>query len=245
MSHGWFVVAISIYGVWSQREKLQVADKRFSASGLFVFSATLFVICFGFREAELYIRQISFIALQWALVYSFFGWQFSKELLFPVCFLLFAVNIPAFNEKLVISLQELSSSAAYFLMHGFCFDLVKEGTSVSSSGTADSAFHFKIAEVCSGIRSLQAMAAFTAAYAWHTQKTIYGKWLLFFCSIPIAVLCNIFRIFSLCLVAALFGQEAAIGYFHDYSGYVIVLIGFLLVFQIGVFIQKYSKLICI
>ena len=242
MSHGWFVVAISIYGVWKQREKLRVAEKRFSTPGLFMFSATLLVICFGSRESELYIRQISFVGLQWALIYTFFGWGFSKELLFPVCFLLFAVNIPVFNEKLVMSLQELSSSAAYFLMHGFCFDLVKEGTSVSSSATADSAFHFEIAEVCSGIRSLQAMASFTAAYAWHTQKTIYGKWLLFFCSIPIAVLCNMFRIFSLCLVAALFGQEAAIGYYHDYSGYVIVFVGFLMIFQGGVVIRKWVDL---
>ena len=137
-----------------------------------------------------------------------------------------------------MSLQELSSSVAYFLMHGFCFDLVSEGTSISSSATADSAFHFEIAEVCSGIRSLQAMAAFTAAYAWHTQKTIYGKWLLFLCSIPIAVLCNIFRIFSLCLVAALFGQEAAIGHFHDYSGYVIALVGFFMIFHSGVVIRN-------
>ena len=206
--------------------------------GLFVFLALLLVICFGFCESELYMRQILFIGLQWSLIYTFFGWEFSKELLFSVCFLLFAVNVPAFNEKLVMSLQELSSSVAYFLMHGFCFDLVREGNAVSSSATADLAFHFEIAEVCSGIRSLQAMTAFTAAFAWHTQKTIYGKWILFICSIPIAVICNIFRIFSLCLVAALFGQEAAIGYFHDYSGYVIALIGFLMIFQSGNIIQK-------
>ncbi len=94
-------------------------------------------------------------------------------------------------------------------------------------------FRFEIAGSCSGIRSLLALTAFTALYAWYSQKSVTRKWLLFMCSVPVAVLCNIIRVFSICLVAVLFGQEAAIGYYHDYSGYVIALVALLCIFRCG------------
>ena len=50
------------------------------------------------------------------------------------------------------------------------------------------------------------------------------------------------RIMSICVVAAWFGQQAATGYYHDYSGYVVFLVGVLLMVQAGEWTQYLGRL---
>ena len=161
--------------------------------------------------------------------------------MFPVWYLVFTISIPSVFEELIQRLQQISSFSALYLMRGFCFEVLQHGNNLYS-GIEGSEFQLAIAEVCSGIRSLTTLTAFTAAYAWYTQKTALKKGLLFLCSIPVAILCNIIRVFSICLVAAIFGQDAAVGYYHEYSGYVLVLLSILFIFQIGNILNTNSSL---
>jgi len=78
-----------------------------------------------------------------------------------------------------------------------------------------------VADPCSGIRSLFAIMALMAAYGYLTLKTRFQWWLLFACSIPVAMVGNMFRIFSICIIARFFSQEVATGFYHDYSVFVI------------------------
>ena len=52
---------------------------------------------------------------------------------------------------------------------------------------------------------------------------------------------NMVRIMSICVVAAWFGQQVATGYYHDYSGYVVFLVGVLLMVQAGEWIKGRRK----
>ena len=70
------------------------------------------------------------------------------------------------------------------------------------------------------------------AAACDSQKTLTKKWVLFLCCIPVAVIANICRIILVVIAAALFGQETAMGLWHDYSGYPIFLISILLMLTI-------------
>ena len=72
------------------------------------------------------------------------------------------------------------------------------------------------------------MTALMAFYAWLTQKTLFKKWLLFLCCIPVAIVANVFRIILVVVVAAIWDQETAMGLWHDYSGYPVFLVGILL-----------------
>jgi exosortase/archaeosortase family protein len=58
------------------------------------------------------------------------------------------------------------------------------------------------------------------AYAFFTQKGRIRQLLLFLSAFPLAVAGNILRIVMVGVVAFFFGQESAMGYYHDYSGYV-------------------------
>ena len=109
------------------------------------------------------------------------------------------------------------------LLNGFGLQVQRVGSGLFSA--AGNPFAFNVAPECSGLRSLLAMTALMGFYAWYSQKTLPKKWFLFLCSVPVAVVANVFRIVLVVVVAAFFGQEKAIGLWHDYSGYPIFLIG--------------------
>ena len=234
MSHGWLIPIISVHAIWRLREQLKIVDRNYSMICAFGILVSLCLLWFGNNYSALWLRQFSFVSSLWFLVYTVWGWNIAKLTMFPVWYLVFTISIPSVFEELIQRLQQISSFSAFYLMRGFCFEVLQHGNNLYS-GIKGSEFRLAIAEVCSGIRSLTAMTAFTAAYAWYTQKTVIKKWLLFLCSIPVAVLCNITRVFSICLVAAIFGQDAAVGYYHDYSGYVVVLVAIVLIFKLGSF----------
>lgn len=100
------------------------------------------------------------------------------------------------------------------------------------------AFSIDVAEPCSGMRSLFAMMALTAGYAYFTQPTWIRRGLLFALSIPIAIVGNVSRILSIVLVAATCSSDFAMGFYHDYSGYVVFLVAVFLMVAAGGFITK-------
>ena len=100
------------------------------------------------------------------------------------------------------------------------------------------AFSIDVAEPCSGMRSLFAMMALTAAYSYFTQPTWFRRGLLFVLAIPIAVLGNVSRILSIVAIAATCSSDFATGFYHDYSGYVVFLVAVFLMVVTGGLITK-------
>ena len=85
------------------------------------------------------------------------------------------------------------------------------------------------------------MTALTAVYAYLTQPTLVRKWLLFLCSIPLAIVGNMARIITIALVAQAFGQELAVGIYHDYSGYVVFAVAITLMVAVGALLSTDFK----
>jgi exosortase len=94
-------------------------------------------------------------------------------------------------------------------------------------------FQLNVEAPCSGLRSLLAMTALTAVYAYFTQKSFVKKWALFLFSIPIAVAGNIGRIISIAVVSITAGQQYGAGLHHDWSGYVLFAVAISLMVGFG------------
>jgi exosortase/archaeosortase family protein len=99
-------------------------------------------------------------------------------------------------------------------------------------------FAIDIAAPCSGLRSLFALMALTAAYAYLNQRTWFRRALLFAMSVPIAVAGNVMRILSICLVAATASSEFATGFYHDHSGYVVFIAAIVMMVGAGEIISR-------
>ena len=234
MGHGWIVPLFSAALLWRRRRELAAAVGAPSWRGLACVVFGLFLFWVGVRGDQVRISQIGLYWTLWSLSYAICGAAFARLTLFPAAFLLFTVPL-SFLDIFTVKLRFLTSSLAAGLLNGIGIPVMRTGTGLHC--LAGDGFNLDVADPCSGLRSIFALSALTAAYAYVTQKTLWKKWVLFLCAVPVAVLGNLVRIVSIAIVAQCCGQEVATGFYHDYSGYVVFLVGILAVMQIGAWLQ--------
>lgn len=238
MGHGWIVPLFSVALIWIRRKDLAAAAGKPSILGIFPVVAGLFLFWIGIRADQFRISQVSMFFLLWSISYVFYGKKFAGIMLFPVVFLLFTVPL-GFIDIFTVKLRFLTSALASGLLNGIGIPVARSGTGIHC--LAGEGFNLDVADPCSGLRSICALSALTAAYAYMSQKTLLKKWLLFACAVPIAVLGNLVRIFSIAVVAKFCGQEVATGFYHDYSGYLVFLVGILAVMQVASWLVRGDK----
>jgi exosortase len=129
----------------------------------------------------------------------------------------------------------MASSLACVFLHGAGIEAVRRGTVVLSN--AGGGFQFDVADACSGLRSLTVMTALAAPYAYLTLTGFWRRMFLFCMSVPLAMLANALRIFSLGAVAEWLGMDLAMMLYHDLSGYLVFFLSLLLLIGTGSLIQ--------
>ena len=222
MSHGWLVPVFSLYVLWTQRKEIKDEAGNPSVWGLLACLPCVGASLLGTRGIQVRLEQLGFIGLCMTLPWAFFGRRMAKRFVFPAIFLLFTVPMTSYLDAVTIHLRLFASSTAFVLLRGFGINVVQQGTMIVSEGAHP--FAVDVAEPCSGLRSIVALMALTAAYAWYTQPTWRRRTALFACSVPLAILGNVVRILSICLVAASANADFALGFYHDYSGYVVFIV---------------------
>ena len=239
MSFGWLVPAFSLYVLWTSWRELRESAGRPSVLGLLACLPCVVAALLGTRGLQVRLEQAGFVGLCVALPWAFFGWRTAKLCVFPAIFLLFTVPLSTFLDSVTIHLRLLASGTACVVLKGFGVEAVQRGTAIIAQGAR--AFNIDVAEPCSGLRSLFALMALTAAYAWYTQPTWPRRLVLFACSIPLAVLGNVVRILTICMCAAWMSSDFAMGFYHDYSGYVIFIVAISLMVACGEVVTRFAK----
>ena len=235
MSYGWYIPLFSLYVLWQERRKIVESLGKPSVIGLLFVLPSLLVGFLGIRGLQVRFEILGFIGLLFGLTWTFFGRRTVGSAIFPIGFLLFCMPLHSYLDLVTIHLRLLAVSIAAGTLQGCGVEIVRQGTMLASP---TGAFAIDIAEPCSGLRSLFAMMALTAGYAYFTQPTWFRRGLLFALSIPIAILGNVSRIFSIVIVAATCSADFATGFYHDYSGYIVFLVAILLMVATGGLITK-------
>ena len=224
-SHGWIMPLISLGVIWIRRQELLKAPRRTSRTGLVLTVLSLALHWAALRAQQPRVSLAAFAALFWTIPYALYGWAFARWLLFPCGYLLLS-----FTSYLLVAaafpLRITASTISTHLLNGLGIAAVRNGTIIQSA--AGGAFNFNVADPCSGLRSLAAMTALAAPFAYFTQHTVARKWILFASSVPLAMVANATRIVTIALVAEGFGQERAMSLYHDYSGYLVFVLATLL-----------------
>ena len=215
-SHGFLVPIFAAYLVWAKRKTLVNTKVAPTWSGVAVVALGLVVLLLGVYGAELFLSRISLVILLAGLVLSFGGWHLLKELRFPLLVLVLAIPIPAivFNE-ITIPLQILASKLASALLPLFGVPVLREGNIIELS-----AMKLEVAEACSGIRSLISLFTLAIFYGYFLEKSSLRRAVLAVASIPIAIAANAVRIFGTGLCVQYWDPEKAMGFFHEFSGWV-------------------------
>ncbi|MDZ8117396.1 exosortase/archaeosortase family protein [Pontiella agarivorans] len=226
-SHGYLIPFVSLGVVWYKRADFFAAQKKSSYWGLVVVIGSLFMHWLGAKMQQPRLSLMALIGLIWGIPFYFYGWEVAKLLIFPCSYLIFCVPLN-FLDALSGPLQRVATTMGYNLLTDMGIQVQRVGTQLISDY-----FQLNVEAACSGLRSLLAMTALTAVYAYFTQKTFVKKWLLFLCCIPIAVAGNIGRIISIALVSITTGQEFGAGLHHDWSGYVLFTVAISLMVGFG------------
>ena len=238
MSFGWLVPVFSLYVLWTSRREIKESVGKPSILGLLACLPCIAVALVGTRGLQLRLEQAGFAGLCIALPWAFFGWRTAKLCVFPAIYLLFTVPLATFLDAVTIHLRLLASGTAFAVLKGFGVEVVQHGTAIIAQGAHS--FNIDVAEPCSGLRSLFALMALTAAYSWYTQPTGMRRIALFACALPLAVLGNVVRILTICMCAAWGSADFAMGFYHDYSGYVIFIVAISLMVACGEFISRFA-----
>ncbi len=226
MSHGYLVPVFSVYVLWTERKRLRESAGSPSWCGLALLVPALVLLFFGSRGLQVRIEAVSFILFCIAVPWAIWGRRVASICFFPAIFLCFVIPFSTYLDFITVHLRLFASSFAVGLLNGFGLEVVRHGTAIESA--AAGGFAIDIAEPCSGLRSLFALMALTAAYSWYAHRTWPRRIALFACSVPIAVLGNVTRIVTICIVASVCNPDVALGFYHDYSGYVIFAVAIVL-----------------
>ncbi len=211
--HGRFVPVAFLIMCWIgvKRAKNEEVRSSWVGVGLLLLGLLSYLVAVRTIQPRIALAGLPLVII--GVVYFLAGWKVARHFVFPAFFWWFAIPVPGLKDALTGNLQVLVTKSCYHVGKFVGMDLVNHGSNISVGGS-----DLSIAEGCSGIRSLMALAMIAAVYANYTQKTLWKKAVLFACALPLAILGNFFRIFTI-LVLTHFGfEEFARQTYHDWAG---------------------------
>lgn len=236
-SHGFLVPIFAAFLLWNKRIVLRAIPNAPNLIGVSVILMALVTLLAGVYGAELFLSRISFVILLAGLVLAFYGWPMLRQLQFVFLVLLLAIPIPAiiFNQ-ITLPLQFLASQAASNLLRLLGVPVLREGNVIQLP-----AMELEVAQACSGIRSLMSLFTFAIFYGYFMERKCWQRLILALASIPIAVAANAVRIVGTGLCVQYWDPVKALGFFHDFSGWVMFVVSLACLYLVHLCIQTVSR----
>ncbi|PYR89978.1 MAG: exosortase [Acidobacteria bacterium] len=221
-SHGFLIVPFAIYFAWAGRESLAAAPLGPSAAGLIIVCGSLILLIAGLFGAELFLARISLIGVLAGTVLFLFGSQHLRLLAFPIALLVLMVPLPAlvFNQ-IAFPLQLFASRVGELVLTTAGIPVLREGNILELSTTK-----LEVAQACSGIRSLVSLVTLGVILGKLNEPRRWARAVLAFVAIPIAIVENAARVAGTGVAAHWIGPEAAEGFLHTFSGWVMFVLAF-------------------
>ena len=226
-SHGFLVPVISGYVIYRWWPRLQAIPVKPGYAALLFFP----IILLAYRAAAIFdIQQlVSLCFVAWLLLSVWFtaGIRWALALALPILYLVFM--LPLWSGAIDVytnPLQLLSTKVAFHLLNLFGQDpLMVDPTSILVK-----AYTLSIAVPCSGLKLLLAVTAFTGFFLMIADLKWWGKTAMVAFILPLCLFINGLRIALIGMVGGAWGDDAG-HKFHDYSGYITLIVCFVLLFK--------------
>lgn len=218
--HGFVILPISLYLIWKKKEIL--LNERIEPSGWGYIFMILWIVfyVFGIVGNISTLADISMIMFLIGSVSVLIGRGTVKEVIFPICFLLFMFPIPSeIYIRITNPLMLFATGTSYYLLGIFNIPILKEGNLLFLPN-----YSMEVVNACSGIRSLSMITALALLIGYFTTTSNSIRVLFFIISIPIAIFGNVLRITITALLAYFWSTRAAEGFSHTIAGLVTFLV---------------------
>jgi len=214
-SVGQLVPLVALYLLWHDRSALRKCriTPCWWGIGLVALgqAARAFGLLFLYESAERY----SLVLTAAGLVLLVAGRQVFRQVKWILLMLLLMVPLPGRVHNLISGpLQTWATTGAVFLLELLGVTVAREGNVI----VLNHSIPLAVAEACSGLRMLTAFAVVAATLAYVVKRPRWQKVTLVISSIPVAIFCNLARLFATALLYILASSEAAERFFHDFAG---------------------------
>ena len=219
MGHAFFVPLIAGFIVWQRREELAAIRPEPNWWGLLVVGWGGLQLVFATLGAELFTARMSFVVTLIGVVWTLGGNVMLKKLAFPLFLLFFMVPIPAvIYSAATFKLQILASQLADGALTVLNIPVLREGNVLELPNQ-----RLSVVDACSGIRSLLSLTFLSLVYGYFFERKTWVRVVLFFSTIPIAIVANASRV-TITGVITQVKPELAEGFFHEAEGWVIFMV---------------------
>ena len=228
MGHGFFVPVIAGFIVWQKRNELLAIQPQPNWWGLAVVLIGGVQLIIGTLGVELFLARTSFVIVLIGVVWLLGGDWMLKKLAFPLFLLFFMVPIDAvIYNQITFPLQLLASRLADGALTLIAVPVLREGNILELPNQ-----RLSVVEACSGIRSLLSLTFLSLVYGYFFEKKTWIRVVLFFSTVPIAIVANSSRV-TITGILTQVKPEAAEGFFHEAEGWVIFMVamGILILFH--------------
>lgn len=223
-SHGFLIPFISVYIIWTNREKITTIRTKPDNLGLLVLCTGLSLYILGVTGAEFFTMRFSMIPIILGIVYYLCGREMVKSILVPVGFLVFMIPIPEIVYNVIaFPLKLLAANIATNIIQIINIPVVRDGNVIHLKDLT-----LEVADACSGIRSLMSMIALGVAYSYIFQKGVLKRVILVLTIVPITIITNVARVTGTGILSHYVGPAAASGFFHEFAGIAVFLVAFAL-----------------
>jgi exosortase len=238
MGHGFFVPLVAGYIVWQRREQLANTVPTPNWWGLAIVAwgaAQLYLATLG---AELFLARTAFVISLIGIVFLLGGVPILRIVAFPLFLLFFMVPIPAIvYNQVTFRLQLLASSVAETALSAFGVPVLREGNILRLPSQS-----LSVVEACSGIRSLLTLSFLALVYGYFFDRKVWMRWVLLAAAVPVALVANASRVTVSGLLSEI-NPALAAGLFHEAAGWVVFMVGLLLLILVHAVINKGYKLL--
>jgi len=238
MGHGFFVPLVAGFIVWQKRAELAALRSVPNWWGLAVVLYGGLQLWIATLGAELFLARTAFVISIIGIVLLLGGTVWVRALAFPLFLLFFMVPIPTVvYNSLTFPLQILASRVATEALHIMQIPVLREGNVLELAEQK-----LSVVEACSGIRSLLSLTFLSLVYGYFFERKAWMRVVLFFSTIPIAIVANASRV-TLTGVLTEYKPELAEGFFHTASGWVIFMVALVILVGLHQILDRGYRLV--
>ena len=227
-SYGMLIPPIAAYIICARRGSILAIPSRLDTRGLWGITAACILFLVGKLGAEFFLSRLSLVVLLASATWTFWGLPRTRTLAFPLLLLATMIPLPVLiYNSLTFPLQLVASEASASIIRLFGESVYRDGNILQLPHAT-----LGVAEACSGLHSLASLVVASLILGFVECTRTWTRFLLVALSIPLAIGVNVIRVTGTAFLADI-DQKYAEGFYHSFSGWVIFIAGFWLLWVLA------------
>ncbi len=224
-AHGFFILPISLYLVWTEKEELRELKPMPDWKGIVAVAALGFGWLLARLANVLVVEQYLAVASLIAVLYTVLGPTVSRRIAFPLGFLLFAVPI---GEALIPTLIDHTTAFVVWALQLAGIPVLRNGNVLTLPNGV-----WSVVEACSGLRYLIACITIGLPFAYLMYSSWKRRAAFVALSVVVPIVANWVRAFMIIWLGYVSDMRLAKGVDHLIYGWVLYAVIMFLLLWVG------------